>query len=182
MKRRRPSGEMLAALVAALGLASLASLGEPVDPPAEGPNIVFITTDDMRLDDLPYMPNTLRLLADQGVTFTQMLSPYPLCCPARASMLTGQYSHNNGVQGNTAPRGGYSALDGSDTLPVWLDGHGYETAFMGKYLNQYGEEDEYEVPPGWDYWSASVANIYSYTGVTLNENGQTVSHPGSYQT
>lgn len=111
-----------------------------------------------------------------------MLSPYPLCCPARAQLLTGQYSHNNAVQGNAWPRGGYYKLDGANTLPVWLHDGGYETAFLGKYLNEYGERDEYEIPPGWDYWMGSVAGIHDYTGVTTSQGGRVVTHSGVYQT
>lgn len=139
-------------------------------------------TDDMRADDLQYMPHTQRLLADQGVTFDQMLSPYPLCCPARAEVLSGQYSHNNGVQGNAWPRGGYYKLDNSNTLPVWLHNAGYETAFMGKYLNEYGDRDPLEIPPGWDNWDGSLGNVYDYSSATTNQLGQVTPHPGVYQT
>jgi len=176
----RPAAGLL--LVAAVGLAGL---GKQADPPATGPNVIVIMTDDMRLDDLKYMPNTLHLLADQGVTFRQMLSPYPLCCPARAELLSGQYSHNNGVQGNAWPRGGYYKLDSLNTLPVWLQDGGYETAFLGKYLNEYGYRDPYEVPAGWDYWFGSVSGIsgiYDYHWVTTNEGGRVVTHPRVYQT
>lgn len=168
-----------AALTGALGLSAL---GELVDPPASGPNVIVIMTDDMRLDDLQYMPHTLRLLADEGVTFRQTLSTYPLCCPARAEFLTGQYPHNNGVQGNAWPRGGYYKLDNTNTLPVWLHEGGYETALLGKYLNQYGEADPYERPPGWDYWMGSLTGIYAYHHLTANENGQVVAYPRVYQT
>lgn len=178
--RRRQRSVVVGALV--IVAACLASLGKQVDPPTTGPNVIVITTDDMRLDDLQYMPNTLRLLADEGVTFSQMLSPYPLCCPARAQLLTGQYSHNNEVQGNAWPRGGYYKLDGTNTLPVWLHDGGYETAFMGKYLNEYGERDEYEIPPGWDYWMGSVAGIHDYHRVTTSQGGRIVTHSGVYQT
>jgi len=169
----------LALLLCTLGLSAL---GVDYVPPTPGPNVILVMTDDMRMDDLQYMPNTLRLLAAQGATFPQMLSPYPLCCPARAEVLSGQYSHNNGVQGNTWPRGGYYKLDNSNTLPVWLSAHGYETAFMGKYLNEYGSRDPEEVPPGWDVWDGSLHNVYNYTDVVLNQNGAIVGYPHVYQT
>ncbi len=179
MKRRGLLGLLLAVFFGTLGLSAL---GQPYLPPAHGPNVILIMTDDMRMDDLQFMPNTLRLLAAQGATFPQMLSPYPLCCPARAEVLSGQYSHNNGVQGNAWPRGGYYKLDNANTLPVWLRAHGYETSFMGKYLNEYGLRDQYEVPPGWDIWDGSLRNVYNYNDVTLNQNGQVVRYPGVYQT
>ncbi len=69
--------------------------------PGDRPNIVVIMTDDMREDELAFMPNVQRLIEDRGVRFVNSFSPYPLCCPARASFLTGQYTHNHGVWSNT---------------------------------------------------------------------------------
>ena len=54
------------------------------------PNVVFVMTDDMRDDDLRAMPLTRRLIADRGLDFTDATSPHPLCCPARAELVTGQ--------------------------------------------------------------------------------------------
>lgn len=139
-------------------------------------------TDDMRMDDLQFMPFTRELIGDQGVTFPQSLSPYPLCCPARAELMTGQYSHNNGVQGNSLPRGGYYKLDSSNTLATWLHDQGYDTAFMGKYLNQYGMFDQHEVPPGWDQWQGLVGNVYDYRNGIVNADGAIVKQPGIFQT
>jgi N-acetylglucosamine-6-sulfatase len=171
---------LIGALLVAAGC--LAALGRLPDAPAAGPNVIVIMTDDMRVDDLQFMPHTLHLLAAQGVSFSQALSPYPLCCPARAELLSGQFSHNNGVRGNGWPRGGYYRLDSTNTLPVWLDDAGYETAFMGKYLNEYGERDPLEIPPGWDHWDGAVRGIYNYSDVTTNHLGQVVAHPRIYQT
>lgn len=173
---------LVGVLAVLLGTAGLSSYGQAQDLPATGPNVIVLMTDDMRLDDLGYMPNTLRLLADRGASFPQMVSPYPLCCPARAELLTGQFSHNNGVQGNSWPRGGYYRLDGSNTLPVWLHANGYQTAFMGKYLNQYGDRDPREVPPGWDDWNGSVKHIYNYDNLVMNQDGDLVGYHGIYQT
>ncbi len=123
------------------------------------PNIVFITTDDMRVRDLAAMPNVQELLTSQGVSFTTSIASYPLCCPARAAWVTGQYSHNNGVMGNassTAPEGGYAALDASSTVATWLRSAGYQTAFVGKYLNGYGALKPVTVPVGWQEWHGAV--------------------------
>jgi arylsulfatase A-like enzyme len=49
------------------------------------------------------MPNVQRLIADKGTTFTRNYSPDPICCPARATVLTGQYPHNHGVLDNVWP-------------------------------------------------------------------------------
>jgi arylsulfatase A-like enzyme len=129
------------------------------------PNIVLILTDDQTPYDLRWMPITRRLLGSAGMTFTHALSPHPLCCPARAELLTGQYAQNNGVQHNGGPYGGFKRLDDSSTIATWLSAAGYRTAFLGKYLNGY------EVAPtrqrGWDDWDALTAGVYSFRDFTL---------------
>ena len=98
----------------------------PRSTAAEQPNIVLILTDDMRADELRRMPNVRRLLVREGTTYTNALSPHPVCCPARAELLTGQFGQNNGVQNNHGPWGGYHALDQPhNTIAAWLQGAGY---------------------------------------------------------
>lgn len=174
----------LLAAVAAL-LASTWAAGAPVLPPAVGPgtaavaraaapdvppNIILITTDDQNLDELRWMPKSRRLLGGHGVTFTRALSPAPVCCPARAEIVTGQLGQNNGVRENTGPHGGYHALRGKqNTLALWLRRAGYRTAMIGKYLNGYTRADGR--PKGWTIWNASVQGLYSYTATTFLGNG-----------
>ena len=67
---------------------------------ATAQNVIFILTDDQTYSELATMPNTQLLIANQGVTFTRAYASYPLCCPSRATLLTGQYMHNHGVRGN----------------------------------------------------------------------------------
>ena len=74
---------------------------------ASRPNIIFILTDDMRKDDLGRMPQTRDLLAAKGTTFSNAFVPNSMCCPSRASILRGQYTHNHHVWGNSAPAGGF---------------------------------------------------------------------------
>src|SRR5690349_20574190 len=62
---------------------------------ATRPNILVIETDDMRWDDLRWMPSVRRLVADRGLSFENSFAPYPLCCPSRSSFLSGQYTHNH---------------------------------------------------------------------------------------
>src|SRR4051812_49077119 len=83
------------------------------------PNVVFILTDDQTLESIRTMPRVRALLADEGTTFDNAIISYPLCCPSRSTFLTGQYAHNHGVLENVPPHGGYLALDGTETLPVW---------------------------------------------------------------
>jgi len=94
------------------------------------PNVLVIMTDDARNDDLRFMPHVRHLIGDQGVRFTNTFSPQPLCCPARASFLTGEYSHNHHVWSH-APPYGFQALHDASTLPVWLNQAGYDTSFLG---------------------------------------------------
>jgi arylsulfatase A-like enzyme len=150
------------------------------------PNIVVVETDDQTLEQMRFMPHTQALLGDQGTTFTNSFVNYPLCCPSRATFLTGQYSHNDGVRGNDAPDGGYSALDHTNTLPVWLQRSGYATALVGKYLNGYGVANPHARPAGWTDWNALVGNtVFSMYDYQMNRNGTLVdygSEPADYQT
>ena len=102
-------------------------------------------------------------LAGHGISFERGYVSNPLCCPSRASILTGRYSHSNGVYTNQngQPHGGFRAFDDRSTVATWLDEAGYRTAMLGKYFNGY--EGPY-VPPGWDRWFATYVNgaFYDY--------------------
>lgn len=171
--------------VVALLITTLGIQGPGVAAPREDPpNIILITTDDQDVQSLRYMPFTRKLLGRQGVSFRQAISSYPLCCPARATIMTGQLAHNHGVLSNTPPAGGYEKLRplNDRTLPVWLRNAGYRTTFVGKYLNTYGLKDPTEVPAGWDNWNATVRGVYDYDDAWVNENGTLVDRTGEYQT
>ena len=101
------------------------------------PNILVITADDMRSDDLRWMPRVRHQLAARGLVFRNSFTPNPLCCPARATFLTGRYSHNHRVLDVVRPYG-FAAFDDSTTLGTVLRRSGYRTAVVGKYLNGYG--------------------------------------------
>jgi N-acetylglucosamine-6-sulfatase len=137
---------------------------------AAGPNVVLIMTDDQTVRDLQVMPHTRAAIGAQGVTFTDYRASYPLCCPARATMLTGQYAHNHHVLGNHKPQGSYARLDKRHTLPVALSAHDYVTAHLGKYLNGYELKPFRNVPPGWSNWHG-LLRTYRMYGFVLNENG-----------
>ena len=70
------------------------------------PNIIFILTDDYANNLVDFMPN-LKAMQQEGVTFSHYFVSNSLCCPSRASIFTGKLPHNNGVQTNTMPNGGY---------------------------------------------------------------------------
>jgi N-acetylglucosamine-6-sulfatase len=132
------------------------------------PNVVLIVTDDQTAYDLRWMPHTRRLLGDHGVTYRNFLSPHPLCCPARAELLTGQYAHNNGVHHNSGPWGGWEAFNPTNNIGLWMQAAGYSTALVGKYLNGYhGQEPRV---PGWDMFDPTIRGTYSPYGITMGNN------------
>ncbi len=101
------TGTLAVALAAAgpvSGQEAPGTTSEAAPPPDDPPNIVFVVTDDMARAEMPYMPHVQRLIGNHGTTFSHATSPFPLCCPARATMLTGQYAHNHGVLGNASER------------------------------------------------------------------------------
>jgi arylsulfatase A-like enzyme len=176
--RRRPRPRLL--VLAAVVAAALPAGARPVPAAATAdprPNVVVVMTDDEAVGNQWVMAATNRLVGGaKGTTFAEAVVSYPLCCPSRATFLTGQYSHNHGVVSNQAPDGGYCALDPTDTLPVWLHEAGYATAQVGKYLNQYGRCRPPDVPPGWDDWFAWISSPDngSYFDYTVDDDGEVV--------
>jgi arylsulfatase A-like enzyme len=135
--------------------------------PLDAPNIIVIISDDQRWDTIDFMPTVKNKLAEQGIKFTNSFVTTPLCCPSRASFLTGQYVHNHGVLTNKPPEGGALKFDDASTIATWLKGAGYSTSFVGKYLNGYADMSPY-IPAGWDDWH--VFRSPGYYSYTLNEN------------
>ena len=187
---------LIAVLVFASGQQS-ASAAKPdrqqtLLPAGQKPNFVVIQTDDQTIDQLyatytppgggpiPAMPNTLTSIAGKGMTFNRYYVSYPLCCPSRVSLLTGRYAHNHNVRGNVPPNGGYTGFSfrqaNSHNIATWLQGAGYRTIHIGKFLNGYGDEpfdNGTTVPPGWNAWHSVLkadTDHYFY-GYTLNNNG-----------
>ena len=153
------------------------------EAPSRKPNFLMITLDDARISDLASMSRTQRLLVDQGMSF-DAIAPTPICVPARASILTGQYAHNHGAETIFGDNGGFESFKDQRTLPVWLRRAGYDTLFVGKYLNEYGPEtgSATYVPPGWTDWRGSVGrDTYKMHLSTLNDNG-VVRSERQYQT
>lgn len=148
------------------------------------PNIVFVLADDLSWDLLPYMPNVQRLRA-QGTTFSNYFVTDSLCCPSRASILTGQYPHNTGIFRNTGSDGGFRAFYAlgreRSTYATALSDAGYRTALMGKYLNQYNPArvrtalGKPYVPPGWSDWVVT-GNGYPGFGYRITRNLRVVRH------
>jgi len=152
-----------------------AAVGVTVEPPPH-PNIVVIMTDDQTLEEVRVMDH-VRELADRGASFSHYYASFPNCCPSRATYLTGQLAHNNGVIDNVPPHGGAHKLADAETLPVWLQRAGYYTAHVGKYLNSWGQNGDITPPPGWSRWFGLVdPTTYHYFDYDVSVDGTRVHH------
>src|SRR5215213_2169644 len=185
----RKMGVMLASATLALGVLFLGSYVGPAgsvrkakaqSAPAR-PNFVFILTDDMRKDDLAYMPKTRSLLRDRGISFQNAFVSHALCAPSRATIMRGQYAHNTHVSSNSSTDspstsfGGWQAYrrngDQADNVATRLNGAGYRTGLFGKYMNRYDNTND-EPPPGWDRWfAAATLGDPKYFGYDVNDDG-----------
>jgi arylsulfatase A-like enzyme len=184
----------LAATCATAEASSVPVLPSATDAAAEGPgttaarpNVVLILTDDQRYDSLFAMPHVRALLGAHGVTFDQAIVSNSLCCPSRAALLTGSYSHTNRVWTNAytswSPWGAWPAFheagDEDGTIAVALHDAGYRTALFGKYLNEYPGG---HAPPGWDRFAAFVngqgGGYYDYDLFRQDEHGRRRVHYG----
>ena len=187
----------LACLLATLLLVGCAVLGEPAEEteitetedqeaatsaetPTERPNIVFILTDDLDYASAQKMPRIGALLREGGASFENAFASQSLCCPSRATILTGLYAHNSGIKGNRPPDGGFEVFRDEgleeETIATRLQEGGYQTAFFGKYLNGYpAPGDPSYVPAGWDEWYGELERYEPYD-YKINENGEVVSY------
>lgn len=133
------------------------------------PDVILIVTDDQRWDTLNAMPTVQRLLVDEGVHFANAFVVNPLCCPSRASIHTGLYSHSTGVYRQAPPYGCFDWFDDSSTLATWLRREGYRTGLFGKYIDGYQHAAlTGHVPPGWDRWVAFVHSQYLDYKLTMD--------------
>lgn len=134
---------------------------------ADPPSIVLIVTDDQRWDTLWAMRKLRRDLVAPGVTFSRGYVTAPICCPSRASTLTGLYPMHTGVWRNVPPDGGFASFSDGSTIATWLTGQGYTTGLFGKYLNGY--TDASYIPPGWTRWYAHLAG--PHLGYEVSDQG-----------
>ena len=122
------------------------SVTQEAEPPKDTPNILLIYTDDHAAHSISAYgsvinrtPNLDRI-AEGGMRFANSFVGNSICCPARATVLTGKHSHANGVIDNS------NRFDGSQpTFPKVLQGTGYQTALIGKW---HLKSD----PTGFDHW------------------------------
>jgi arylsulfatase A-like enzyme len=119
------------------------------------PNIIFIFSDQQRYSALGCTGNSVirtpafDRLASEGVLFEQAFSSCPICAPYRGQILTGRYSHKNGVPDNE-----YGLFDEQTTLAQSLKAVGYRTGFIGKWHLGYGPYTP-EKRYGFDYMAAN---------------------------
>jgi N-acetylglucosamine-6-sulfatase len=170
---------LLASLVLGVLVWSMATLSSPTaaqEVPSK-PNVVFILADDMRKDDLKYMPKTRAILGEKGMRFSNAFVSNALCCPSRATIMRGQYAHNHGLWTNHDAGRRYKDLGNErDNVATRLDNAGYRTGLFGKYFNEY---DGSAVPPGWDRWFGTFKT--DYFDFYANDNG-TIRHFDNGQT
>ena len=155
---------VLTTLFAILALSGASVLRGSAD--STPPNIVLLLTDDQTYAEMASLPKTRELIGDHGRTYTNFFGTFPLCCPARASLQTGQYPHNHHVTTN-----GRRARDRwrnqQDSLGSWLSAAGYETAYVGKF--DIGYNAKTPPPPGWDPAEWRAGDGGHYCGFQLHD-------------
>lgn len=139
---------------------------------AQKPNIIYIMSDDHDADaisaynkTLTHTPNIDRI-AKEGMRFTHCFVGNSICGPARATLLTGQHSHKNGMKDNR------TRFDSSKiTMPKLMQLAGYETAIVGKWhLHSY--------PTGFDHWLILPGQGLYFDPRLINQDGDTSVHRG----
>ncbi|KAJ3484588.1 hypothetical protein NLG97_g7019 [Lecanicillium saksenae] len=124
--------------------------------PAARPNIIFIFTDDqdLHLGSLSHMSAVQASLVAKGASFSNHYATISQCCPSRASLFRGQHGHNTNITHVGPPGGNYAkwlvSRENNDYLPMWLSKAGYQTEYIGKFLNGYNSALYKQPPKGWD--------------------------------
>ena len=175
MSRRR-SGPLLAFALILAASADVLSTGAQVASAQadQRPNVLVFVTDDQRaMNTMWVMPKTKRYFQRAGVSYPNAFAVTPLCCPSRATILTGRYAHNTGVRSNAFRS--VRALDPTTLFPRLLREAGYRTAMAGKFFNSWPLGKR---PPHFDRWATGATR---YRDPTFNVNG-TVRTVNGYST
>ncbi len=149
-------------------------------------DVLLIVTDDQRVHTVDWMDTVRRRIIDRGRRFTNGMIPTSVCCPSRASLLTGLFAHSTGVwsngrSGDLTGTGGWPVFAAAGmedrTVATWLQDAGYRTVLVGKYLNGYDTSPAGFVPPGWSRWHAfSVANGAYFDYELRHTDGSVTTH------
>jgi arylsulfatase A-like enzyme len=143
-------------------LAAAAGAPLPALAQVEGPpNILVVLADQLRAQSVGCYGNTevktphLDRMASEGVLFENALANTPVCCPARANMLTGAYSHRNGMIANDL-----RLRESETTIAEILETRKYRTGFIGKWHLDGGPRLPGFIPPGprrqgFEFWAAN---------------------------
>lgn len=171
---------LLVAGLTGVSLAGCTGKSQAGNQNPQQPNIILIMTDDQPMHTMDYMPIVQRELVAKGVNFSQAYATTPLCCPSRASIITGLFAQHTGVLTN---RPGAPAFEkDEETVAVWFQQAGYRTAWLGKYLNNIDVMGLDYRPPGWDdyqvLWDRDKGydHFSFFYGYYLNNNGQLTSY------
>lgn len=144
------------------------------------PNIIVIMTDDQPMHTLSYMPTVQEEVVQKGVNFTKAYATTPLCCPSRASIITGLFAQHTGVLTNRP--GAPAFTKDKETVAVWFKEAGYRTGWIGKYFNNIDLLPQDYIPPGWDDYQVlwdrdkTLGHFSFFYGYLLNNNGKMESY------
>ena len=140
------------------------------------PNILLIYADQMRYDAMGCAGNPviktpqIDRLAREGVQFTEAYTSYPVCCPFRASVLTGKYAQGHGMVQNHFPLRG-----GQTFLAELMKDAGYRTGYIGKWHLEGGPKPGF-VPPdrrfGWDHFVGFNRGHEYMSSIYYDDDGQ----------
>jgi N-acetylglucosamine-6-sulfatase len=164
----------------------------PTPEPPSRPNLILILADDLDMASMSELPGIRDVMAGEGISFPNTYANHPMCSPSRASLLTGLYTHNHGMVGNSPPFGGYPLFRDrheQSTIATHLEAAGYRNALIGKYMNAYPSTVPAmeAIPPGWHRWFAHITSFaderfYDYF---VNDQGEIHfrgSSPEDYET
>ena len=187
MRNKKKVRFVLLALVFVVLIVGLSACDALRSAGKDSPSVIIILTDDLDSKLMPFMESTNSLIGELGATFTNYFVTTAVCCPSRASMIRGQYSHNTQILDNTPGFPSFYAKgEESETVAVWLNKAGYNTALIGKYLNYYPIPAGWSyIPPGWTEWDAILHQTTDggfgpyYYNYRLNQNGNPVDYGGS---
>ena len=145
--------------------------------PPRRPNVLFVMTDDQTVREMGCYGNrilqtpNMDRIAREGTRFANCFTTNALCAPARATVLTGCFSHVHGIRGNSEGADAIEELDPNiPTFPELLQEAGYRTGLVGKYHIR-------QDPRGFDTWTihpgqgAYFDPVYIQNGIRVQKEG-----------